>query len=34
MSALARSGAIPAHKAEVAIAEMGFHPEKRDPAKA
>jgi pyruvate dehydrogenase E1 component len=34
LSALARSGAIPAMKAEVAIAELGFHPEKRDPAKS
>jgi pyruvate dehydrogenase E1 component len=34
LSALARQGAIPAMKAEVAIAELGFHPEKRDPAKS
>ena len=34
LSALARSGAIPPMKAEVAIAELGFHPEKRDPAKS
>ncbi len=34
LSALARSGAIPAQKAEVAIAELGFHPEKRDPARS
>jgi pyruvate dehydrogenase E1 component len=34
LSALARTGAIPAMKAEVAIAELGFHPEKRDPARS
>jgi pyruvate dehydrogenase E1 component len=34
LSALARSGAIFADKAEAAIAELGFHPEKRDPAKS
>jgi pyruvate dehydrogenase E1 component len=34
LSALARSGAIDARRAEVAIAELGFHPEQRDPAKA
>jgi pyruvate dehydrogenase E1 component len=34
LSALARSGAIPAARAEVATAELGFHPEKRDPAKS
>jgi pyruvate dehydrogenase E1 component len=34
LSALARSGAINPKRAEVAIAELGFHPEKRDPAKA
>ncbi|HLX43693.1 MAG TPA: pyruvate dehydrogenase (acetyl-transferring), homodimeric type [Bryobacteraceae bacterium] len=33
LSALARTGAIEAGRAEVAIAELGFHPEKRDPAK-
>jgi pyruvate dehydrogenase E1 component len=34
LSALARSGAINAMRAEVAIAELGFHPEKKDPARA
>jgi pyruvate dehydrogenase E1 component len=34
LSALARNGVIPASKAEVAIAELGFHPEKRDPARS
>jgi len=34
LSALSRSGAIPADKAAAAIAELGFHPEKRDPAKS
>ena len=34
LSALARSGAISASRAEGAIAELGFHPEKRDPARA
>ncbi|HLH37933.1 MAG TPA: pyruvate dehydrogenase (acetyl-transferring), homodimeric type [Bryobacteraceae bacterium] len=33
LSALARSGAIQAKRAEVAIAELGFHPEKRDPSR-
>jgi len=33
MAALARTGAIQPQRAEVAIAEMGFHPEKRDPSK-
>jgi pyruvate dehydrogenase E1 component len=33
LSALARTGAIDAKRAEVAIAELGFHPEKRDPAR-
>jgi pyruvate dehydrogenase E1 component len=33
LSALARSGAITAMRAEVAIAELGFHPEKADPAR-
>ncbi len=33
LSALARSGAIPPKRAEVAIAELGFHPEKRDPSR-
>jgi pyruvate dehydrogenase E1 component len=34
LSALARSGAINAMRAEVAIAELGFHPDKVDPARA
>ena len=34
LSALARSGAINAMRAEVAIAELGFHPEKVDPSRA
>ncbi len=34
LSALARTGAISPMRAEVAIAELGFHPEKRDPARA
>ncbi|HEY1759037.1 MAG TPA: pyruvate dehydrogenase (acetyl-transferring), homodimeric type [Bryobacteraceae bacterium] len=34
LSALAGTGAISPQRAEVAIAEMGFHPEKRDPSKA
>jgi pyruvate dehydrogenase E1 component len=34
LAALARSGAINPKRAEVAIAELGFHPEKRDPSKA
>ncbi len=34
MSALARTGAIHPKRAELAIAEMGFHPEKRDPSKS
>jgi pyruvate dehydrogenase E1 component len=33
LSALARTGAINAKRAEVAIAELGLHPEKRDPAR-
>ena len=33
LSALARTGAIDARRAELAIAELGFHPEKRDPSK-
>jgi pyruvate dehydrogenase E1 component len=33
LSTLARSGAINAKRAEVAIAELGLHPEKRDPAR-
>jgi pyruvate dehydrogenase E1 component len=34
LSALARAGTINAMRAEVAIAELGFHPEQRDPAKS
>ena len=34
LSALARTGAITVQRAEVAIAEMGFHPEKSDPSRA
>jgi len=34
LSSLARSGAIDARRAELAIAELGFHPEQRDPAHA
>jgi pyruvate dehydrogenase E1 component len=34
LSALARTGAVSVQRAEVAIAELGFHPEKRDPARA
>src|SRR5580658_7451199 len=34
LSALAGTGAIPTQRAELAVAEMGFHPEKRDPSKA
>jgi pyruvate dehydrogenase E1 component len=33
MSALARSGAIDPRRAELAVAELGFHPDQRDPAK-
>ncbi len=33
LSSLARTGAIHPNRAEVAIAEMGFHPEQRDPSK-
>ncbi|HEY4362688.1 MAG TPA: pyruvate dehydrogenase (acetyl-transferring), homodimeric type [Bryobacteraceae bacterium] len=33
LSALARSGAVSPQRAELATAEMGFHPEKKDPAK-
>jgi pyruvate dehydrogenase E1 component len=33
LASLARTGAIEARRAEVAIAELGFHPEKRDPSK-
>jgi pyruvate dehydrogenase E1 component len=33
LSALAGTGAVSARRAEVAVAEMGFHPEKRDPSK-
>ncbi len=33
LSALARTGAINAKRAEVAIAELGYHPEKRDPSR-
>jgi pyruvate dehydrogenase E1 component len=34
LSALARTGAIDARRAELAIAELGLHPEQRDPAHA
>jgi pyruvate dehydrogenase E1 component len=34
LSALARTGAINARRAEVAVAELGFHPEQKDPAKS
>jgi pyruvate dehydrogenase E1 component len=34
LASLARSGAIDARRAELAIAELGFHPEQRDPAHA
>jgi pyruvate dehydrogenase E1 component len=34
LSSLARSGAIDARRAELAIAELGFHPEQCDPAHA
>jgi pyruvate dehydrogenase complex dehydrogenase (E1) component len=34
LAALARSGAMDARRAELAIAELRFHPEQRDPAKA
>jgi pyruvate dehydrogenase E1 component len=34
LSALARTGALDAHRAEQAIAEMGFNAEKKDPARA
>jgi pyruvate dehydrogenase E1 component len=34
LSALARSGAIAGQRAELAIAELGFHPEQKDPAHA
>jgi pyruvate dehydrogenase E1 component len=34
LSALARTGAVHATRAEIAIAELGFHPEQRDPAKS
>jgi hypothetical protein len=33
LSALARTGAISAKRAEEAIGEMGFNPEQRDPSK-
>src|SRR5262249_50956721 len=33
LSALARNGSVPAMKAEVAIAQLGFPPDKRDPAR-
>jgi pyruvate dehydrogenase E1 component len=33
LSALARTGAVNPMRAEVAIAELGFHPEKRDPSR-
>jgi pyruvate dehydrogenase E1 component len=34
LAALARGGAIHAKRAEAAIAELGFDPEKHDPARA
>ncbi len=34
LAALARTGAVNPMRAEVAVAELGFHPEKRDPAKS
>jgi pyruvate dehydrogenase E1 component len=34
LSALARGGAIKAKRADAAIAELGFDPEKKDPARA
>ncbi|HML16461.1 MAG TPA: hypothetical protein VK419_05525, partial [Bryobacteraceae bacterium] len=34
LAALARSGAVNPMRAEVAIAELGFHPEKRDPSRS
>jgi pyruvate dehydrogenase E1 component len=34
LSALAREGKIDAHKAAAAVAEMGFDPERKDPAKS
>jgi pyruvate dehydrogenase E1 component len=34
LAALARTGAVSVQRAEVAIAELGFHPEKRDPSRA
>jgi len=34
LSALARAGSLDPMRAEVAIAELGFHPEKRDPSRA
>ena len=34
LSALARGGAIEAQRAEAAIAELGFDPEKKEPARA
>jgi pyruvate dehydrogenase E1 component len=33
LAALANTGAISSQRAEVAIAELGFHPDKRDPSK-
>jgi pyruvate dehydrogenase E1 component len=34
LAALARKGAISAQRAEVAVAELGFHPDKKDPSRA
>jgi pyruvate dehydrogenase E1 component len=34
LSALAREGVVDPRRAEVAIAELGFHPEQKDPARA
>jgi pyruvate dehydrogenase E1 component len=34
LAALARTGAISATRAELAVAELGFHPDKQDPARA
>jgi len=34
LAALARSGAVTPQRAELAVAELGFHPEKKDPSRA
>ena len=34
LAALARTGAVAPQRAELAVAELGFHPEKKDPSRA